>query len=549
MKSITSQLIFFTLAVVLSGQPLRAQSIDTAPPIVVCINGISVNTNVEGIATILVQDLLIFANDNISPSELLLTGIKRADTGTGFPYAAGSTTEGQQSVVVDTTDIPAGQTAGLVNVEVWAMDTSGNAAFCATFVIVRNPTGSLITFCVEVSTLAGLPIDGSELVIGGVGSTISSNPDSITYCQTINGVAIGANTSLILTNTQDPINGVTAYDLLLLSRHILGIAPLDSPYKMIAADANKSNTITTLDIATLQKLILGLYSELPNNNSWRFVDKSQQFANPQNPFAETIREDITIAQIQASQDGAGFWGIKTGDLNYSATGIPNVYEALTDTIALEASVAGQTCLIDVIAGQEVVVDFIFPQPPLAWQYTLAFDGLEVLSIEPTDGLPTDGRFAIWPDAITTVGFQSDGAYSVRFRALESGDLEDMLQLTNQITRTIGYSDGPVPRHIKLDFCTEVATDSPESTDFTVWQNAPNPWSEVTTINFNVQKNDRVTLNVYDVTGRLVHTQAGDFAGGRNAFVLRKEQLSGASGVLYYTVASSTGTVTRSMIVR
>ena len=38
------------------------------------------------------------------------------------------------------------------------------------------------------------------------------------------------------------LNGVTTYDLVLISKHNLGIEPLDSPYKMVAADANKSGS-------------------------------------------------------------------------------------------------------------------------------------------------------------------------------------------------------------------------------------------------------------------------------------------------------------------
>lgn len=35
------------------------------------------------------------------------------------------------------------------------------------------------------------------------------------------------------------LNGVTTYDLVLISRHILGLEPLNTPYKMIAADVNE----------------------------------------------------------------------------------------------------------------------------------------------------------------------------------------------------------------------------------------------------------------------------------------------------------------------
>lgn len=46
---------------------------------------------------------------------------------------------------------------------------------------------------------------------------------------------------------------------------------LNSPYKMIAADANNSRSITTFDIVTLRKLILGIDTVFTNTDSWRFV--------------------------------------------------------------------------------------------------------------------------------------------------------------------------------------------------------------------------------------------------------------------------------------
>ena len=44
----------------------------------------------------------------------------------------------------------------------------------------------------------------------------------------------------------NPWNGVSTFDLVMMSRHILGLESLDSPYKMIAADVNNSGTITCL---------------------------------------------------------------------------------------------------------------------------------------------------------------------------------------------------------------------------------------------------------------------------------------------------------------
>jgi len=41
----------------------------------------------------------------------------------------------------------------------------------------------------------------------------------------------------------NPLNGVSTFDLVLISKHILGITKFDNPYQYIAADANKSDRV------------------------------------------------------------------------------------------------------------------------------------------------------------------------------------------------------------------------------------------------------------------------------------------------------------------
>jgi len=117
----------------------------------------------------------------------------------------------------------------------------------------------------------------------------------------------------------NPLNGVTTYDLVLISKHILVIEPLDSPYKIIAADANKSGHVSSIDIVELRKLILGIYVDLPNNDSYRFIDKSFQFPNPANPFQTTFPEWVQVT-IPPLGTIAAFKGVKIGDVNNTALG-------------------------------------------------------------------------------------------------------------------------------------------------------------------------------------------------------------------------------------
>ena len=122
-----------------------------------------------------------------------------------------------------------------------------------------------------------------------------------------------------------PLNGVSTFDLVLISRHILGLQPVTSPYKLIAADANRSNAITTLDIVVLRKLILGIDTVLANNTSWRFIPVAYVFPNPLNPFQTAFPETLAVDVQAMPLNGLDFVGIKVGDLNGSA--IPGEFAA------------------------------------------------------------------------------------------------------------------------------------------------------------------------------------------------------------------------------
>jgi Cohesin domain len=128
---------------------------------------------------------------------------------------------------------------------------------------------------------------------------------------------------------QDPKNGVSTYDLLLINRHILNLEPLGSPYKMIAADANLSHTITGFDIVELRKLILGVipdFSACDLQDSWRFIPQDYVFPNPENPFESPESSEVCnldsmpypITWKGSATVPANFIGIKIGDVNLSA---------------------------------------------------------------------------------------------------------------------------------------------------------------------------------------------------------------------------------------
>ncbi len=213
--------------------------------------------------------------------------------------------------------------------------------------------------------------------------TSGCNPFSTCVCSQY------SNYTVTPTRTDNLLNGVTTFDLVLISKHIIGITPLSSPYKMIAADANRSNSLTTFDIVELRKLILGIYNNYdtdPSNNwpsshapSWRFVLES--FAlNPNDPWKDSQGNSIMLPEsgnFNIPEIEADFVAIKTGDVNNSV--IVDCTEDNDQCHAFERPVgdfalaeprrsdlkAGDYYTLPVQAGGET--------PLAAWQTALRFD--------------------------------------------------------------------------------------------------------------------------------------------------------------------------------
>ncbi|MBL7826879.1 MAG: hypothetical protein JNJ57_09635 [Saprospiraceae bacterium] len=132
-------------------------------------------------------------------------------------------------------------------------------------------------------------------------------------------VAAGHNFTLTPQRDTNDLNGVTTFDLVLISKHILGIESLNSPWKMLASDVNKSNSVTTSDIVEARKVILGISPTFPANDSWRFFPEFAVFADPTNPFLGSLPpNNISITNLQTDYTNANFKGIKIGDSNNTA---------------------------------------------------------------------------------------------------------------------------------------------------------------------------------------------------------------------------------------
>ncbi|MCB0683863.1 MAG: hypothetical protein KDC32_23600, partial [Saprospiraceae bacterium] len=147
---------------------------------------------------------------------------------------------------------------GNQTIQLWVTDAAGNQDFCETFVQVQdnmnacNGTPDVITVAGLIETEANDGVEGVMVDVNGGLLTQTTLSDGYYDFD----LAQGGDYSVTPMLDEDADNGVTTYDLVLITRHILGVDLLDSPYQIIAADANKSNTVSTLDMVDIRKVIL-----------------------------------------------------------------------------------------------------------------------------------------------------------------------------------------------------------------------------------------------------------------------------------------------------
>ncbi len=97
-----------------------------------------------------------------------------------------------------------------------------------------------------------------------------------------------------------PLDGISVLDIAMISQHILNIRPLVSPFQKLAADANRSGTITTLDGVALRRLILGIDEFIPGNTNWHYISKDY-FNDPL--FNSPLSENGMFNAVWYSENG------------------------------------------------------------------------------------------------------------------------------------------------------------------------------------------------------------------------------------------------------
>lgn len=494
---------------------------DCLPPTVACKDQLTVAIAPTILTTVYGTSFLEQANDNVTPptlnysDNLLEFGVREAGTGSGFPVTDSGA---PQTYLVYLCDDQSGE---FTDIELWARDKAGNTQYCLSKLKIEDPF-----FNCEVGH-PGLEVCTTEPCteqnIESVQCYIHISPGNDLF--PFDAFAITDNSGCFffpnllplssdyvfnLRRYGDYLNGVSTFDLVLLSKHILGVDPLDSPYKIIAADVNRSNSVTTFDIVELRKLILGIYDSLPNNTSWRFIDQNLVFTDATQPFLNApFPDSFWVNDVQASQYFE-FFGVKVGDLNCSV--IANINTPAGVWLPERMLAPGEVADIPVSAADA--------DDWLGFQLALRYDPSDLILEKVVPGaLPgmDDEVFGLSPGRVAASWYSARAEalrpetplFSLRVKALRGVNIRDALRLeTDRLSPEI-YTAAEARRPLLPVF---KAIDA-DMGDLAVFDAQPNPTAGAATIPLTLAGPAEGHLLVTDASGKVSFSTAISCAAG------------------------------------
>ncbi len=329
------------------------------------------------------------------------------------------------------------------------------------------------------------------------------------------------------------LDGVTTNDLVSIQKHILGIEPIASPYYMIAADANHSNSITTADIVALRKLILGIYDNGdPNNDwpsnyskSWRFVPKSYIFPNPINPFQVAFPESLS-GQILPTTD-ADFVAIKTGHVVVASTDNDGPEFICDECTAPKPAPSNfeVTMPINSLKSNEyqtIPIYALGDAALTAWQMGMHFDerSLEFIGVSKGDlqgindenfGLTKVSKGIIRALWMSNPGDEDDVVrpgqclFYITFRAKrDTRDLSGLIWYDDALLENLGWANDGLSYRLQANPATEPLQRVAVVTGNTLQTICrPNPSTDVFALDMNLQSAANTRIIFYDAFGRRV----------------------------------------------
>ncbi|MBK7695298.1 MAG: T9SS type A sorting domain-containing protein [Saprospiraceae bacterium] len=442
-----------------------------------------------------------------------------------------------------------------IEVEMWVEDEEGNKDYCKTVVIVQDNqdicpnTGSFGKITGNLKTEGGDVANPVDMQLYNNGNMMAQRVGSP---YSFGDLKLNVNYMVSPNRNDEHSNGVSTQDIVKIQKHILGQTPLNSAYKLIAADVNNSGSVTAADMSELRKLILGLTSEFSKVKSWTFVPAGYVFPDANNPWNAPRTSSLMLDNNKV----VDFVAVKMGDVTNDAraSNASNTQSRTNGVLNIEVDEKS------VVAGESYKVSFKSSDfnNISGYQFTLKYDKSSLIFEGMEGGVlkATEANFGTnrLNEGIITTSWNSNKGesfgkdaelFTLVFKATRNGKVSQMFAITSDVTKAQAYNASEEVKEVRMGVRTDKGV--VEGGVFELYQNEPNPFSKETVVRYRLPEASAVKLTVYDVTGKVVRVYELKGQKGLNSYQISKGDLN-ATGLLYYQLDATNHTATKRMLV-
>ncbi len=498
---------------------------DCKAPTPVAINGLAMNLMYPGIGTIWAKDFNRESSDNCIPANKLKYSFS--------------------SDINDTQRVFTCDSLGNRRIELWVTDLEGNQSMTVTNLHVQdnqNVCSSSGKIVIEgsVYTEEKASISDVKIVIEG-GETEGNKMTKTDGTYAFDGLEMFNDYQLKPAKEDKPLTGITTLDLVMIQRHILGIETLKSPYKIIAADVNNSNSVTASDLTELRKMILGITDKFSKSDPWKFVDAHYAFENPENPWF--FKDNLLYENVEHNMNASDFIAIKTGDVNGT------VSADLSGQLQSRADVSTWMIVENTGLKSNILTDI-----PFSIDRNLSITGLQ-FTIELHNDIDFRGieaeKLPLRQENIHYFTEKGRSFVNISFNTsqeltLKEGDVlfnvialpkkniisQDAIQISGNKLHAELYNSDLEILPLLLQFRNAASNQQTY-----LLQNKPNPFNEETVIELRQTMSDNITVTIYDAEGRMISSEIQNLPAGLNRITISNSQLKGRLGVFYCKIKS------------
>lgn len=381
-------------------------------------------------------------------------------------------------------------------------------------------------------------------------------------------VDVGKDVEIYCVKETNPVNGVSTGPLFLVQRYtVLGPGPVgqyNSPYQMVASDADCNEVINASDIIRIQQVIV----RNPNVElckSWAFVPEYYtnlpDFNMNSQGFVLAYPEAVSVNQIQ-SDTSLNFVGVKVGDILGFADQSSLIARTPPEELRSSASIKLRLVDRSVTSGEFFEVSLTSENfqnlggLQMALEY--AADKLEFhdfvgssQAIQPQSyhDIETGSLRTSWiAPSVDGVSLSAETPILIlRFKALnDANNLSDLLWI-NTNTMRAEATDINLKQY-QLDLHWESLTSNVSigrQAGYYLYQNFPNPAKEETRIKFSLPFAQRATLDLIDPLGRVVASYEQFFPQGFSEVYISTRRLH--VGLYQYRLRTETYTEVKTMM--